>query len=196
MIRWLIIILSGLGLGAAAGQIENLDGTLPIVGQAVACLAIVVLALWRGLPDRDADHVPDVLQRWPRLVAVLRDWVVPLLLAIAAALGVAVVEGCGGLEVTPGLPGYEVVESESDEDAIPDSARFVWLIETNQGVGVRFVFEQGREESGRYPARGCAEVVDSSGRWVRGWCVECEWSQGFGACAAVDQPAPEEVVEP
>jgi hypothetical protein len=194
MRQWIVGILVALGAGAGVGNLGNLeDGATPVVAQVMALVAFALLALLKAAPDVNQNKVPDALEgTWAE---PLVKWLLPILMGLAAAGGVVLTGGCsGGFAVTPGLPGYEVVESESDDDFTPDSVSTAWSLQTSANLGVRI--GQTTMFGERVTTVGCLELVDSQDRWIRGWCYECRWVEGFGGCRLVDQASPAERIEP
>lgn len=90
MKRWLILLVIALGAGAGVGNLSYLDG-LPLAGQVTMILSVGLLALLRLAPDENQNTVPDVLEgTW---LEPLVKWLIPVLMAIAAAGGAVLVSG-------------------------------------------------------------------------------------------------------
>ncbi len=185
----LVTILAALGLGGAAGQISNLDGALPIVAQVVVIVAIIVLGLWRGLPDANRDGVPDVIERWPRAVAIIRQYVLPALLAILAMLGVAASTGCGAnLRWVGASASADVLQLD---DGLSVSGQVSSTLEI-YGRQIKIITQYAQIDNvGNFRRVGACVIAEGWPRVCGKWSTAGGWGVTFGAGTGAAKKASE-----
>ena len=179
---------SAVGLPASLTElvVHLTDGSASL-GDWVQTFVLLVLGLYFWLPDKDGNRVPDFIDRAsPKVSAWLIHYVVPLLLAAAAALGVSQL-GCGGsLSVDPQPPGYSLSDDPADEDAVPDRAEFTWPVLLAEQYVATLSYVQILGDP--WPATGCLTLATLDGVVLDRVCGSCEWAEGVSACRLLPRP--------